>query len=745
MAGSFDRGLAHRWLRVKGDGARRLTSGVFDSRAARSLFRLAAPWFDASIGSIFEREQGALFLWLPVAIAAGCGAYYSLAVEPGHVALLLVGACAAAALAAALRRRDAAVPWLVLALTGGFLLAKIHTDQVAAPSLPYTVGPVRISGIVERVSPGRGGTTKVVLLVESLPQVEERVRPRRIGLTLTPASRLKPGDRVAGLVRLSPLPSLVAPRAFDFARMRWLEGIGATARPVGVLSASSPRQASLVERARGLVDDLRRDMASRIRSVIPGDIGELAVALVTGERASIPERMSESLQTSGLAHIVSISGLHMSLVAGGMFWALRAALALSASLALGWPIKKWAALAALATGGFYLVISGNEVATQRSYIMLAVMFSAMLADRPALSLRNVALAALLILVIQPAAVLNAGFQMSFLAVTGLLSFFAARRNRPKPLPPRRQSLWPLFVLRMGLGWLGVMAATTLIASLCTGPVAAFHFNRVSPYSLLANLLALPIVSAIVMPGAMAGTLLMPVGLEAWPLKAMAWGLDGVMRVSDWTSGLPGSRLFMPSQATLPAVLTSFGILWICLFRTGLRWHGVAICLLSLAVSATGVRPDVIIERTAINVAVRNDRGELSLIDDRQAGFATERWLAADGDGASPAEAAHRSGWTCTDVMCSASVKGKSVAYARRSAELALVCPVADVLIAAFPLRGRCRSISVRIDRFDVWRHGAYALYFEGGEIRIETANALRGNRPWTVKAEPRPKPVEVTQ
>ena len=693
----------------------------------------------AYLAHALEGEEGALFLWLPVAMAAGIGVYFALPQEPGPVATAIVVAAALILIPPGLRH-GSAIALLTLFALFGFLTAKLNTVMRWAPPLAYSTGAIDVKGIVRSVAPGRSGNLKIVLRLEEAAGLAAQSRPFQVRLAVAADPDIMPGVRVRGRAMLSPLPTPVAPGAFDFARTEWLEGIGATGRFLGRPTVEPGRPVGPAAFVASAIHELRQTIAARIRQALPGSTGHLAVALVTGERSAIGDVMSDSLQTSGLAHIISISGLHMSLVAGSVFWLVRALLAISAHLAVHRPIKKWAALAALAAGGFYLALSGNEVASQRSYLMLAIIFIAVLLDRPALSLRNVAVAALVILAFEPSWLLSAGFQMSFLAVTGLLSFFAFRRSGDRPpQPPRRRSHWPFYLARLGVRWLAVMGATTLIASLCTGPVAAYHFNRVSPYSLVANLLALPIVSAVVMPMALLATVAMPFGLDHWPLAAMGRGIEAVMAVSDWVATFPGARVYTPAQSPTGALIVTLGILWISLFRTSLRWWGIGLCAVGSALGTVQQRPDILVERTAVNAAVRNEFGDLAVAEERRGRFAVERWLAADGDGAKIAQAARRTGWTCDPNICLANVKGKRVAYARQSAETDLTCPEADVLIAAFPLRGRCRSVVVRIDRFDVWRNGAYALFVTEGGVSMTTAQAHRGKRPWVAEAEPRPK------
>jgi competence protein ComEC len=285
--------------------------------------------------------------------------------------------------------------------------------------------------------------------------------------------------------------------------------------------------------------------------------------------------------------------------------------------------------------------------------------------------------------------------------------------------------------------------TTLIAGLCTGPPAAYHFGRVSPYSILGNLLALPVVSSIVMPMALAGTVAMAFGLDHLPFAVMHFGLKAVMSISDWIAGLPGARLVMPAHSAASAVAMAVGILHVALVLGSARWLGLAIFCGGLGLALLGPQPDILIERTARNVAVRGDAGELVLAHPRRGRFTAERWLLADGDNASSRQAAERRGWQCADHVCLSLVKNKRVAFAQAEAEGKLKCPSADILIASFPLRKSCSHVPVRIDRFDLWRKGAHALYIEGGTIRTETSKSVRGARPWVIEPEAR-KPAQKT-
>jgi competence protein ComEC len=264
---------------------------------------------------------------------------------------------------------------------------------------------------------------------------------------------------------------------------------------------------------------------------------------------------------------------------------------------------------------------------------------------------------------------------------------------------------------------------------------------VAPYSLLANLLALPIVTAVVMPAAVVAVAVMPLGLEGLPLQVMGAGVGWVAGIAHTVAALPGAGFLVPGMPATAAILVAAGAVWLCLWRGPLRLAGIGLVLAGLAAAPFGSRPDILIERTAANVAVRNADGLLVPVAARRSRFAVENWLQEDGDMASMSEAAERPGWTCSDdKACRMMLKGYQVAYLHEDAEGSdpgRLCRGVDVVIAAFPLRRACRDVPVRIDRFDVWRHGAHAIFIRDGAIEVTTAAEHRGARPWATPPVPR--------
>lgn len=680
-----------------------------------------------------------------VALAGGIGAYSALGIEPADgVFLLALLLCAGAGVAA---RRGILLPvsLMLSVFLGGFVLAKARTEAVRAPAIERRMGPVTLTGIVEDADPARGRQMRVVARVISIDGLAAEALPRRLVLIMPGAAGLKPGVGIRVNVTLAPSLTPVLPGGYDGARAQWFAGIGGTgfarkAPVVGPPAADSGIWLLL----HASVAELRAAMNARIRAVLDGDVGAFAMAIITGERSNLSSAAMDHMQVSGLAHIVSISGLHMTLVAGSVFWCVRALLALSAELALTRPIKKYAAMAGILAGLFYTILSGAQVAALIAFLMIAVMFAAVLVDRSAISMRNLAIAAVLIILLMPEAVMSASFQMSFLAVTGLVAMHEIvsqwRRVPDEARPLWRKALW------LVAAYVAVAAATSIVAGLFSGIAAAYHFNRLSPYSLIANLLAAPIVTFLVMPAALLSALLMPLGLEDWSLRLLGLGLVKVLAISVWTAGLPGAAGLVPQITALGAVLMATGALWLCLWRQQLRVAGLVILFAGFGLMGTAPAPDLLIERTARNVAVRLADGTLAFADGRRGRHAAEKWLSAAADGESLGAAAKRAAWNCAPGDCETRLGGRRVIFLRglENADR-LPCVAGDIVVADFPLRRNCRNAELRIDRFSVWRDGAHAVFVgRDGSLVVQTAQGERGHRPWVTEIKRRLKPHDTT-
>lgn len=518
------------------------------------------------------------------------------------------------------------------------------------------------------------------------------------------------------------------PGGYDFARWAFFSGIGGVGFALG---APKPLDAEdtpvAIQRFGAALERLRGTMSARIEGAIPGSAGAISSALITGERAAISEEDNNAYRDSGLFHVLSISGVHMALAGLGIFWIVRALLALVPALALYYPIKKWAALAAVFAATFYVFISGAGAPAVRSYIMLLVLLVGILADRPALSMRSVAISAMLLLVFEPEGVIEPSFQMSFSAIIGLIALAEWQRKLPA-------SVWvPQTAMGITLRWfaryfIGLILAS-IVAGLATAPFAIFHFDRAPGYSLLANLLASPVVGVVIMPSACLSVALMPFGLEYWPLQAMGWGVSVMTDIAHWVAGLPGAVNLVAAKSVFILILIVSGGLWVGLWQRRWRWYGAMAIIVGFLLAIGEKPPDIVISRDAGAVAVRGSHGRLVLLGDPDQ-YTAEQWLLRDGDTRSVDEA--QAGARCDAFGCVAdSAKGDVVALALRPGALADDCARAEIVISAVPIRRECAHALHTVDRFDVYWGGAIALYLSEDGVAEITSAARRGDRPWT--------------
>ncbi|MGH6870997.1 MAG: ComEC/Rec2 family competence protein [Rhizomicrobium sp.] len=677
-----------------------------------------------------ERERWAL--WLPVALGAGVGLYFALPVEPSFglgAAIGIAGVLCGGAAVLGPESWFRAVLAVIAAMGIGFAAAKLRTDHVAAPVLQHRIGPLAVIGRVEAAQV-HGTGTRVTLTVNAIGEISVSRLPRKVRVSIRKGGEtLKPGDWIAVKAVLLPPPEPTVPGAYDFARGAFFEQIGAVGYSYGgPRMIAAPRPPSWSERLGLGVEELRWRMSARIHSELPGSTGAIAAALITGDRGGISEADDQALRDAGLAHVLAIAGLHMALVGLGLFWAVRAVLALFPSIALVWPIKKWAALAALAGAAFYLVISGGAAATTRAFIMLAMMLIAILFDRPGLSMRSLALAAAIILLFQPESLIGPGFQMSFAAVAGLIA--VAEWEQARAAKREEYSALPLPGVRR---YMRGIAVTSLVGSLATMPFAAYHFDRATHYAVLGNLLAMPIMGFVVMPCAALAVILMPFGLDAVPLHLMGWGIEAMLSVGRWVSGLPGAVSVVAAWPMAALIALSLGGLWIALWRGAWRWLGLLPAAGGIALALTVVPPDILVSRDAGTVAVRDAQGRLVLLRKPSDAYSASDWLKRDGDArlAEAAIATPSDTVRCDASGCIAHLKdGTVVAAPGRLDALADDCAAAAIVISEVPVRKACTGPKLVVDRFDVARNGAYAIWVTGG-IKTRNVRDERGDRPWS--------------
>ncbi|HEX2113739.1 MAG TPA: ComEC/Rec2 family competence protein [Alphaproteobacteria bacterium] len=702
-------------------------------RTAHFWLRLA--WrLAAAITAQLAEERERWLLWLPVLLACGIGLYFGLHSEPP----LWAGPAAVAGLIAAtalLRRRPAvALTLLVLSVIAiGLTLVQWRAAYVAAPVLERRHGPIDVEGRVVALEIRPDGR-RIILDRLTIAGLAAQRTPATVRVRVREAPGIQAGDRIAVKAVLQPPPPPSAPGSYDFQRQAWFERLGAVGYAVGAITRVDAQAEASGWRVR--LNRTRQNVVERVLEAIPGAGGAVAAALLTGEQGAVPVEVMEWMRDSGLAHLLSVSGLHVGLVATIVFLIIRQSLALVPRIALRWPIKKWAAVGAFIAITMYMLFVAPGVPTQRSWLMTSVVLFATLIDRTAISMRLVAWAALAVLVMAPESLLGPSFQMSFAAVVALIAAWEASRAR--------FTAW-----RIGSGYLRraaisllALGMTSLVAGLATAPYALYHFNRFAAYGLVANLIAVPLTGIWVMPWAILVFVLLPFGLESWALVPMGWGCDAIIAIAREVAGWDGSSGLWPAMPVWGLVAITIGGVWLCLWQRRWRLAGLPLIAAGMASAALERGPDILVSGDARLIAVRGADGLLQMSTERSARLVRETWLRRSGQADAPA-VWPRSGrsvdglLSCDAASCLYRARGYIAAFAHDPSALTEDCHNVDVLIATFPVRRRCPSADVVIDRIALWRDGGHVLWLEDGNIRVESVRASRGERPWVAAALPR--------
>jgi competence protein ComEC len=674
-----------------------------------------------------EAGAGRLLPWVPVAFGTGIALYFTAPREP-VLAVTIVAAVACCIVAFLARRGRFFVAAVMLAaVASGFAVATWKTARVAHTVLARPLYAVTLSGFVE-TRDIREHTDRFVLRVTQMDAPRLSAKLERVRLSVKKGTAPDVGSFVELKARLLPPLAPLRPGSYDFARDLFFQGIGASGFAMGAIrTAAAPDSGGLRLRYAAFMQGLRDGIDARIRSRLDGDERAIATALLTGRRDAISQPVNDAMFISGLGHVLSISGYHMAVVAGVVFFAVRALLALIPALTVGTPIKKWAAAVALVAAAFYLLLSGAEVATQRSFFMTAVVLIAVMVDRRAITFRTLAVAAMIVLLAAPEALVHPSFQMSFAATLGLVALVQVGMPRlfatPDSSAAARVALW-------GGREVAMLLLASLVAGLATTPYAAFHFHRVTPYGVLANLAAMPVVSAIVMPAGLLGLIAVPFGFDGVCWSAMGVGIDWMIAVTQWVAALPGAVGRTAAFGTGPLIAATVGIILMGLLRTQLRWSGALVLAAAIIWALVVPQPDILISADGHSVAVRGRDGHLRLMRTAKDAFLIREWLAADADARTAADASLGDGVSCDDAGCvMALADGGLVAQTLRSDALADDCARAVLVVTARqPPKGCAASV---IDQERLRRQGALALRRKAGGFAVDAAKPRGFDRPWS--------------
>nr|WP_167954402.1 ComEC/Rec2 family competence protein [Sphingomonas jejuensis] len=670
-----------------------------------------------------ERERDAVPLWIPVAIGTGIGAWFWL---PGRgewiaAALLFLGLAAAGVAIGTGRRSGRALIWFGMLAALGLALIWGRATWIAAPVLERA-GLHRFDATVARVQPlPARDSARLVVRPDAGAGLPPAVRVTVADKDMP--GRVSAGDRIRIRAWMMPPAAAPVPGGYDFARRAWFDGLGATGRalpPVVRLSGDPESR-----------DGIRQRLNAHVRGRLEGPAGAVGSALVTGDQGAIADEDAEAMRRSGLAHLLSISGLHVTAAVGAAMLIVLRLLALSPTLALRWPLLLIAAGAGALTGIGYTLLAGGEVPTIRSCIAALLVLAGLAMGRDAMTLRLVAAGAAFILLIWPEALVGASFQLSFAAVTAIVALHSHPRVRS--LLSARDERWPARLARTGLSLL----LTGLAVELVLMPIAIYHFHKAGLYGALANIVAIPLTTFVVMPLEAAALVLDAAGLGApfWWLAGLALNL--LLWIAHAVASAPGSVAALPTMPTSALALSIAGGLWMLLWQTRVRWLGLLPLAAGMLAGVMTPPPDLLVTGDGRHLLVRMDDGEAVLLRGRAGDYVRDMLGGAAGEDGALGEIAEASGARCSEDSCWTLLQRGGRTWrilATRSGtmlpwgELVRACGTADVVISDRRLPPQCRPRWLKLDRPGLRQSGGLAISLD--PPRVTTVIDPAGEHPW---------------
>ncbi|WP_131193755.1 ComEC/Rec2 family competence protein [Lichenihabitans psoromatis] len=692
-----------------------------------------------------EWEQRRFFLWLPV--LCGVGVLLFLAADRNPVLwwpMLLAAGFGTLAWVARNNRSAFMLSVAVAAVFSGFVAAGFRTERVAAPVLDR-IRIAKLTGFVEEVDHRRKGS-RLILNVRSAEGLDSARVPDRVRLTTRRDDPVEAGDFIAVTARLLPPAQASLPGGYAFARDAYFSGFGAVGSILGRLkTATAPAAPSFGLAFHMAVDRARNALASRVDTILGGDTGAIAAAMVTGKRDLLSEDGRDLIREAGIFHIITIAGVQMTLVAGLLFGGTRRGLALSRTLALRYPIKKWAALVAIAGAIAYDILTGSRIGTQRALFMTLIMLGAVLVDRRGFTMRNLALAALVVVLVEPESILGASFQLSFAAVAALVAVYETRERGRRAdgaddVPKRGQPApgvwrWLHHIVDHGRGLL----VATVCATIATASFMAGNFHELSPYVFIGNPLTLAIIEFFAVPGALLGCVLYPLGLDGLVWHWVGAGIGIVLWAARLIASAPHSTVNLPAFAPWAMPFLALAVLSVVIWRTWLfRLTAMPLLMIGLAGTALGSRYDMIVAPTGDAVAVRQESGLLAVVG-KSNSFAVEQWLRADGDGREAALLGRQTAapvGRCDKLGCVAPLPGGQIlSLVSEPQAFEEDCGRADVIVTGLYAPESCAAALI-VDRASLASTGSLGLWLRNGGWLTDPARTAMTDRPWSPAPQP---------
>ncbi len=677
---------------------------------------------------IFQKDN--IFLWTPVFFAFGIGLYFSLPFEPPSVLVALIFIMTVAMYYLGRVNKLYSLPLLaLLILVSGFSAAKIRTDYVATKIIEKKISFANIVGNIETIEQMEEGAGSRIILSElDIEGISKNKTPKKIRLRIRKDTNIEIGQRVKILAALNPPSEPLIPNGFDFRRYLYFQEIGAVGFVYNEPEILHYPQSPFLN-----IEKTRHYIASKLYDYLPSDTASIAAALLVGQKNAITDENKQAVRDAGLAHMLAISGLHVGLFSGTLFFIMRFALAFFPNIALRYPVKKIAAIFALIGAIFYMLLAGSTIPTQRAVLMISIVFLAIIIDRSPISLRLVAASALIVLLFRPESLLSVSFQMSFAAVTCLVYFYEI--TRPMWIKLYANSN----MLKKAVSYFLAVCITTVIASIATAPFALYHFGQVSFVGSVANLVAVPLLTFIIMPFALLSLILMPLGLAYVPVSIMGWGIDAMLEIAYWAADLPHAILLSPMWPFVSFVIMTLAVLFIILWKGVGKILAIPFIVWSLFLIQTNLMPDILVSSSHRLFLFRLDNDQIYVSSRKNDRFVLKNWERLYGLPEKDAITLPYKGegnvkggqYNCGEQGCRFNINGYKVSFSRQPYISEQECSWADILIASDPVKVReCNSRHI-IDKFDTWKYGVHALWLDFNGVTVKNVAQTTANRPWS--------------
>lgn len=683
----------------------------------------------------FLAEQIALqkenmFLWVPVFFACGIALYFSLPFEPPQI-LAIFGFIFPLVLYNFTNRYSFA-KYILLALiicTSGFLSAKIRTDAVSTTVLKEKIYSADLTGTVLSIEKtDKGGGSRVILGNISLASLNENETPEKVRIRFRKDDNLKVGQIIHVKAGLNPPADPVIPGGFDFRRYLFFQNIGSVGFAYSEASIIQDAPPSFFN-----IESIRFGISNILHASLSERTAGIASALIVGQKQAIEEKDQQTLRDAGLAHMLAISGLHVGIFSGTLFFILRLCLACVPNMALRYPIKKIAAVFALIGAMFYMMLAGTTVPTQRAVLMISIVFLAIIIDRSPISLRLVAFAALVVLLVKPESLLSVSFQMSFAAVTCLIYFYDVTRSFWTNLYTNAS------ITKKAMMYFLAICVTTIIASIATAPFALYHFGQVSFMGSVANLVAVPLLSFVIMPFALLSLILMPMGLSYIPIQIMGWGIDAMLDIAYWAASLPNAVILTPLWPFYAFTMLILSCLFMMIWTGKGKLLGLPILGIAMIGTNTNIMPDILVSDSHKLFSFRTAPNHIYVSTFRTDKFVRENWQSLYG---LPEKSAYLLPYKgdinktnmpqCGEHGCRLQIKNKNVSFVRSPYIQEQECQWADIMISVDPIKDQSCEAAYIIDKFDTWKHGSTSLTIDAnGQVHINDIAQIHKNRPWS--------------